>query len=229
MSGSEKVKSSVIVPLDGMSEKESLDLAQRLQGLVWGFKVNDLLVTSGVQIVRKLKSFGSVFADPKFYDIPNTVGNSVGRLVDAGADLITIHASGGATMIEAAVASAGQSKILAVTLLTSFSSQQVKSIYGVDVESGVSSLAKIAIDSGAHGIVCSPNELSILPKSDSNYLKVTPGIRPSWYGESDDQQRTSTPVGALKNGATHLVIGRPIVRHANPVDAIALIADELSD
>lgn len=228
MSGLEKVKQTVIVPLDGMSEQESLKIAEQLKGQVWGFKVNDLLVERGVEIVSKLKAYGKVFADAKLYDIPNTVANSVARLADAGADLITIHASGGRKMIEAAVKSGGEAKILAVTLLTSFSAEEVKQVYGVEVIDGVVSLAKLAISSGAAGIVCSPNELSSLPQMTQAYLKVIPGIRPSWYGVADDQTRIATPAGAIQKGATHLVIGRPIVTHQDPKQAVQLIAQELS-
>ena len=97
----------VIVALDGMSESDAMALAERLSGSVWGFKVNDLLLHCGVPIVEKLKAYGGVFADPKLHDIPNTVKNGVSRLVSAGADILTIHASGGTAMIQAAMAARG--------------------------------------------------------------------------------------------------------------------------
>lgn len=227
MSGVDIVKQAVIVALDGMSVQDSLGVAEQLKGQVWGFKVNDLLVERGVEIVTKLKAYGNVFADVKLYDIPNTVANGVARLADAGADLITIHASGGKKMIEAAVKSGGAANILAVTLLTSFSAEEVKQVYGVAVIDGVVSLATLAISSGAAGIVCSPNELSSLPQMSQPYLKVIPGIRPTWYEVSDDQTRVATPVGAIQKAATHLVIGRPIVQHSDPRQAVQLIAQEL--
>ena len=99
-------KHKIIVALDGISEKEALRMAKILKGRVWGFKVNDLLFEDG-RIIAKLKKFGNVFADAKLHDIPNTVGNSVARLSRAGADMITVHGSGGIEMMKAAKQSAG--------------------------------------------------------------------------------------------------------------------------
>src|SRR5689334_17776634 len=120
------MKDKIIVALDGMTRSEALELATALKGSVWGFKVNDLLIQCGLEIVRELKKFGGVFADPKLSDIPNTVGNSVRVLAAAGADLITVHASASAASLKAAVAEAGPSRILAITVLTSMSDEDSK-------------------------------------------------------------------------------------------------------
>lgn len=188
-----------IVALDGISEKEALGIARLLKGRVWGFKVNDLLFEN-IGIIGKLKKFGKVFADAKLYDIPNTVANGVRRLSAAGADMITVHASGGVEMVRAAKKAAGRSKILAVTVLTSFIRNQSKNVL---------KLAEDAKRAGADGIVCSGHELKYLAKF--SLLKVVPGIRPKWYKEKDDQKRTMAPEEAIKLGADFLVIGRPII------------------
>ena len=220
----------IVIPLDGISRAEALKLAAELQGLVWGFKVNDLLVEYGAAIVTELKRFGGVFADDKLHDIPNTVGNGVKRLADAGADLITIHASGGAKMIEAAAKAASTAGILAVTVLTSLAEEDSLAIFGKTPEEAVLAFAGMAKRGGARGIVCSPKELGLLAKTPelSSLLKVIPGIRPSWHTAADDQARVEGPREAIANGADLLVIGRPITRHESPRQAAQMVIDEIS-
>jgi orotidine-5'-phosphate decarboxylase len=220
----------IIIPLDGISRQEALKLAAELQGLVWGFKVNDLLVEHGIAIVKELKPFGGVFADAKLHDIPNTVANGAQRLAGAGADLITIHASGGAKMIEMAVKAAAPAGVLAVTVLTSLAEQDAVAIFGKAPHEAVPALARMAKANGACGVVCSPKELSIigtLPEL-AGLLKVIPGIRPSWYGAADDQARVESPRVAVESGADLLVIGRPITQHPNPREAAQMVIDEIS-
>ncbi len=204
-------RNKIIVALDGLSEKEALRIAKILKGYAWGFKVNDLLF-EGTTIIRKLKKFGNVFADAKLHDIPNTVANSVEKLSRAGADMITVHASGGVEMMKAAKQNAGQSKILAVTVLTSAEANSRKTVR----------LAHEAIKANVDGIVCSGHDLPTIRKIPRSkfLLKVVPGIRPSWYKKKDDQKRTITPLKALELGADYLVIGRPILNAKNPVMAI---------
>ena len=101
--------SKIIVALDGLTVKGALRIGKILSGKVWGFKVNDLLFTN-VEIIRKLKKFGKIFADAKLHDIPNTVGNSVKKLSKAGADLITVHASGGVEMMKVAKKTEGEAR-----------------------------------------------------------------------------------------------------------------------
>lgn len=219
-------QSPLIIPLDGMKVASALTLAKQLSGSVWGFKVNDLLIECGVDIVTQLKRFGNVFADPKLHDIPNTVANGVRRLADAGADLITVHASGGEAMMEAACTAAGASKILAVTVLTSLRVDEAWYIYGQRPAAMVRQFALQAQHAGVHGIVCSPQELHTkLPKG---LVKVVPGIRPAWYARDDDQSRTATPAAAIKAGADLLVIGRPITRADDPRRAVAQTHEEIA-
>lgn len=201
----------VIVALDGLTPAGALKIALELKGKVWGFKINDLLYES--DMIHKLKKFGHIFADAKLYDIPNTVAHSVAKLSAAGADFITIHASGGAEMMRAAKRSAGNSRIIAVTRLTSF---------GGNAEKEVLKLTRGAIEANADGIVCSGRELTSLAciRDFLSLIKIVPGIRPKWYKKSDDQVRTITPQKALNFGANYLVIGRPITKSKNPVKAL---------
>ncbi len=220
----------IIVALDGISKADALALAAKLRGLVWGFKVNDLLVECGLPIISELKAYGNVFADAKLHDIPNTVLNGVKRLAGAGADLITIHASGGKKMIAEAAGASGSAKILAVTVLTSLNEQDSREVFGKTPREAVLMLARIAKDGGAHGTVCSPEEVALLASEPElqELIKVVPGIRPSWHGTPDDQARTNTPAEALKAGASLLVIGRPIVKHEDPARAAEMINQEIA-
>lgn len=201
----------IIVALDGISEKEALRIAKLLKGHVWGFKVNDLLFYD-VAIMHKLKKFGKVFADAKLCDIPNTVSNCVKRLSSAGADLITVHASGGIEMMRAAKKSADKSKILAVTILTSSETNSGK----------VVRLTHDALKANVDGIVCSGHDLLSIRRIPGvqSLLKIVPGIRPNWYKKKDDQKRTITPKEAFARGADYLVIGRPILNAKNPINAL---------
>jgi len=222
------MESKVIVALDKLSAEKALELSSNLAGLVWGVKVNDLLLSEGVSIISKLKAHTRVFADPKLYDIPNTVSNSVEAIADAGADLITVHASGGKAMMEAALKKKGHSNILAVTALTSLSDEECEATYGELSKNLFSKLAKLAVEAGIDGLVSSPEELEIKPSTNKDLLRVTPGIRPSWYNVNDDQKRINTPKEAISRGASLLVIGRPITEADEPIEAVKKINQELA-
>lgn len=223
------MESPIVLPLDAMSENQALAIAERLQGLVWGYKVNDLLVECGVDIITKLKKYGRVFADPKLHDIPNTIANGVKKLDEAGADLITVHASGGSKMIQEACRTARHAKILAVTVLTSLTDADAQQVYGNSAAETVRKFALLAKEAGAYGIVCSPEELAMLSEESTlkELKKVVPGIRPTWYEKADDQSRKATPRGARDLGADLLVIGRPIIKHEDPRKAAEMVLAEL--
>lgn len=223
--------SKVIIALDALSEAQVLDLASRLSGLAWGFKINDQLLSSGAGLITKLKKYGAVFADAKVHDIPNTVGNSVRVLSEAGADLITVHASGGRAMLQAAVENAGTAKILAVTVLTSLGEEDTQQLFGRSVVESVRDFAGLAVDCGVHGIVCSAVDLTMLKDSGARVpeLRVTPGIRPSWYGKSDDQTRVMGPADAVRAGAKLIVVGRPITGDNDPRNVLSRINQEIDE
>ncbi len=205
-------KHRIIVALDGIPEREALRVAKMLKGQVWGFKVNDLLF-GNIAIIRQLKNFGGVFADAKLYDILNTVANGVNKLSRAGADLITVHASGGIEMMKAAKQSAGKSKILAVTILTSMKTNSKE----------VLRLTRDALKANVDGVVCSGHNLLLIRRiiGSKSLLKVVPGIRPKWYKNKDDQKQTILPEKAIQWGADYLVIGRPILNSKDPLQALA--------
>lgn len=238
-------KGPIIIPLDGMDKNKALEMAEKLSGMVWGFKVNDLLDPYGVSIISELKKYGNVFADPKLHDIPNTVANRIKKYVAVKADLITVHASGGIEMMRAAVgasdkigimkAAAGieeYSQILAVTILTSLDEDTTHNIYGSPVKAKVLQLARDAKLANVDGIVCSAKELGMLSKHEelARLTKVTPGIRPDWYqaeAKKEDQKRVMTPAEAIKLGADLLVIGRPITKADDPVEAVERTNEEI--
>lgn len=223
--------SPIVIPLDGMTKDAALEVAAKLAGKVWGFKVNDLLIECGAGIVEELKQFGNVFADPKLHDIPNTVVNSMAKLAATGVNLVTVHASGGVEMMKAAVDAAGGSKVLAVTVLTSLDEDTAHLIFGNPIKATVLQFARNASLAGVYGVVCSPKELEILSKQPElqSLAKITPGIRPEWYQVDDDQKRTMTPAEAAKLGATLLVIGRPILKAEDPVEAAERTAREIEE
>jgi orotidine-5'-phosphate decarboxylase len=203
------MKYPVIVALDGLTLKESLSLAKEIKGLVWGFKVHELVIREGFEVIKKLKKFGKVFVDLKFYDIPTTVAKEVAALSEYGADLITVHASGGAEMLRAAV-DAGGNKIVAVTVLTSLPATEARK---------VPTLAALARTAGVTNIVCSAREAGIVRRLNKSVTIITPGIR----GPEDtkgDQKRTATAAEALMYGANLLVIGRPITKAPNAQKAL---------
>ena len=174
-----------------------------------------------------------VFLDLKFHDIPNTVAGAVRSVLPIRPALLTIHASGGAAMIAAARKAAEQAgdtrpKGLAVTVLTSLDAE---ALHQTGVAGGtrqqVLRLARLAIDSGADGLVCSPQEVALLRDALGDApLLVVPGIRPAGSA-GDDQARTMTPAEAMRAGASYLVIGRPITGAADPARAAAEIAAEI--
>ena len=223
------MKNPIVVALDGMSKKRALELAEMLSGSVWGFKVNHLIIHYGVGIIHDLKPYGSVFADLKHHDIPTTAEHAAAELSVAGADIITIHTSGGIPMMRAAVREARKSAVYAVTLLTSLSEEDCEYIYSGSVNSVVYRFAVSAQKAGVHGIVCSPQELVMLRAYDElDHLKrIATSIRPSWYMQEDDQERTGTPREAMENGAHLLVIGRPITKAPDPFEAVRKITEEI--
>lgn len=196
-------------------------LAGAVEGIKLGLEFFAAQGPSGVAQVRAAAGSAELFLDLKLHDIPNTVAGAVRSVLSCGADFLTVHASGGREMMQEAVAEAGgRVKILAVTVLTALSEDDLLSVgQAVPVKDQVLRLAKLAVDAGVDGIVCSPQEISllraVLPK---NILLVVPGIRPAGSA-AGDQKRIMTPEEAAALGADYLVIGRPITEAADPVAA----------
>lgn len=195
-------------------------------------KVGSILFAGeGPAFVRELVARGlSVFLDLKWYDIPNTVAGAVARARDLGVAMASVHASGGRAMLQAAVRAAGDSLgVVGVTVLTSHTPDSYASATGrerVDLLTEVGRLAEMAFESGLRGVVCSPLEVStIRSHARPGAWIVAPGIRRS-VDPADDQARTATPAEAVRAGATHLVIGRPILDAGDPRSVFREIASE---
>ena len=215
----------IIVALDLPDRDEALRWLDRAAGLRWA-KVGSVLFTrEGPRFVRELIDRGlQVFLDLKWHDIPNTVAGAVEGARDLGVAMATVHTLGGIDMMRAAaVAAEGKVGIVGVTVLTSHSAEGYAAATGrgiVDPEEEVRRLAKGAAGAGLRGIVCSPREVaavrSLLP---AGAWIVVPGIRRP--GDSaGDQARVAGPAEAVGAGATHLVIGRPLLQAADPAAAV---------
>lgn len=198
------------------------------------YKVGFQLFTrGGADAVRMVRDAGKdVFLDLKLYDIPNTVEKGAAAAADLGVSLTTVHASGGVDMIAAARngVEGSHTRILAVTVLTSFSDDAWKTVSNNDepAADAVVRLAIMAFDAGAHGIVASPHEAVALRDAlGPEALIVTPGVRPSW-ADADDQARVMTPRDAATAGVDYIVCGRPILKHRDPAEAARLILEELT-
>lgn len=216
----------VAVALDVETLDEADALAARLAGHVGVFKVGlELFGAHGPEAVRRIGAHGPVFLDLKLHDIPTTVGRAAARLADLGVAYLTVHASGGPAMVEAAVTGLGHSgRVLAVTVLTSLSPADLQAVGLDDVRGTVPRLARLATDAGAPGLVCAASDLpSVRAAVGSDTVLVTPGIRPAG-STADDQSRVATPAAAVRGGADLLVVGRPITRADDPVAAADAIA-----
>lgn len=226
----------VIIALDYPHPAPALELVDHLGDGADFYKVGlELFTSAGVPLVEALRGRGKrVFLDLKFHDIPATVAGAVRSASRLGVELLTIHASGGAAMVEAAAEAAEEAalsggapsplRILAVTLLTSLSRPEVEAVLGrvpVDPAAEVLRLAAGAVDAGAHGVVASPLEAQPLRSLlGPEPLIVTPGIRMAG-GETHDQARVATPEQATRAGADYLVIGRAVTGAPRPAEALA--------
>jgi len=222
----------LITVLDVDTREEALRIIDASAGCDW-YKIGSQLFTRcGPDIVRELQGLGrQVMLDLKFHDIPNTVAHAAAAAAALKVGLFTLHASGGRKMIASArEAVAGtETRILAVTILTSFSDDELRSDIGLGetAAEAVPRLAKMAVEAGAHGIVCSPQEIGLVRAAvGPEPIVVTPGIRPAW-STKDDQARIMTPRDAATAGATMIVVGRPILNHPDPAEAVRLIKEEL--
>jgi orotidine-5'-phosphate decarboxylase len=240
----------LIVALDVSSAAEAQRIVSALGDSVHIYKVGMQIYTAeGPQLVRDLVSSGrKVFLDLKYHDIPNTVASAVREAVQLGVSMLTVHASGGTKMLQAAAEAAKTAKalvgadaivraatasdtlqILAVTVLTSMDENDLNST-GVSgpVVDQVIRLASIALHAGCAGIVSSAREVNALRKKlGENFLIVNPGVRPAG-ADHGDQARVVTPAEAIQAGATHIVVGRPITAAKDPAAAARAINQEIS-
>lgn len=231
-------KDRVIIALDCEADK-AVSIAYQLAGEASWVKIGmTLYYAYGADLVKMLKARGyKVFLDLKFHDIPHQVEGAARSAAASGADMITMHTLGGRAMMEAGVrgSRAGAKDIdglmpatLGITVLTSMNDASLAEI-GVcrPVEGQVLAMANLASESGLSGVVASPQEAAALrAQLGPDALIVTPGVRPVG-SELGDQSRVATPLQAFQNGASHIVVGRPITQAPNPAEAFDRLVSEL--
>lgn len=221
----------VILALDVPGTEEALRFAA-LPGLRW-VKVGSILFTrEGPPLVRELRARGlEVFLDLKWHDIPNTVAGAVERAAELDVAMATVHTLGGPAMLRAAAAAAtaaGRPALVGVTVLTSHTAPEYAEALGRDTLLGVEAvrLARLGMAAGLRGLVCSPLEVAeVRATVGPDAWLVVPGIREAEEGR-DDQARTATAGAAALAGATHLVVGRPILRSADPAGVLRRLTEE---
>jgi len=221
----------LIVALDVPTTGEARGLVERLGDAVSFYKIGlQLFATEGMSLARELKSAGhQVFLDWKLHDIGATVEKAAAALAAQGGDLLTVHAHP-QVMAAAVKAAAGSSlKVLGVTVLTSLTDEDLRAIgYSETAEALVERRVRQAVEAGCAGVVASPREAALARRvGGPDFLVVTPGVRPAGAA-MDDQARAATPAQALADGASHLVVGRPITAATDPRAAALAIAAEMA-
>ena len=221
----------IFVALDTQDVHHAAAIARDVSGIAAGVKLGlEFFYANGEEGVLRIAEHGTrVFLDLKLHDIPNTVEKAVRALAHLEPAILTVHAAGGKAMMSAAKAAAPSgTKVVGVTVLTSLDKDDLASV-GVrsSPETQVERLADLARESGLDGIVCSGAEIAAVRKQWSDGFFVVPGVRPAG-GEVGDQKRVVTPAQAMADGASVLVIGRPITAANDPKRAIMDIASTLS-
>ncbi len=225
----------IIVALDFSDHRQAIEFSRKTTPEQCRLKVGKELFTSaGPALVEALVDSGfDVFLDLKFHDIPNTVNKAAAAAAKLGVWMLNVHAMGGVPMMQAAREGvevvARRPFLIAVTVLTSMSPSDLQALgINTPLTQLVDQLAHKTIECGLDGVVCSAQEAPALRASiGESALLVTPGIRPEWAA-ANDQQRIVTPRQALSNGASYLVIGRPITQHPEPAEALRLITESIS-
>jgi orotidine-5'-phosphate decarboxylase len=232
----EEARKRLIVALDVPNARAAIELVGRLENTCQWLKIGlELFVAAGPALLDPLLASGySIFLDLKLHDIPNTVAGAVRSAARLGVQMLTLHASGGSEMLSAAQGAlegvSAPPELLAVTVLTSMDRAQLRGI-GVDCSPADQAvrLAHIGREAGIRGFVCSPQEVATLRALIGREgLLVVPGIRPAG-AEPGDQKRIATPAEALRQGATYLVVGRPITQAAEPAKAATAILEEMAE
>jgi orotidine-5'-phosphate decarboxylase len=224
----------IIVALDFPTAEQAMLFTARLDPGTCRVKVGkELFTAAGPRLVEKIIGKGfDVFLDLKFHDIPSTVANACRVAAGLGVWMMNVHALGGRKMLSAAreAVPPGSAKLIAVTLLTSMGRSDLNDV-GLSGEPGdvVRRLAVLAHDCALDGVVSSALEAMELRKTmGEHFCLVTPGIRPA--GASlDEQKRVTTPLQAIRNGASYLVIGRPITQASDPTLLVQQLNDEIAN
>jgi len=218
----------IIVALDGMDRNEAITFLKGCPDISW-IKVGlELFTKEGPSIIKTFKDMNKkIFLDLKFHDIPNTMSSASYHVSKLGVDIISLHASAGLKALqlskEATIKGAREinnkpPEVIAITVLTSISPQNFKYELNREssIEENVLSLSKLTYDAGLDGCVCSPLEVkSLRDKYDDEFKLITPGIR-FLINDINDQSRVMSPVDAISNGASKIVVGRAITKNNNP-------------
>lgn len=233
----------IITALDFSDVALARKFVDRLEPRLTRLKIgNQLFTLGGPALVEEWQKLGfDIFLDLKFHDIPNTVANAVAAACELGVWMVNVHASGGPAMLHAArkavprfdrsAERAGGTRLIAVTVLTSLDHAEMQATgWNDDPDAQVEKLARLALEAGLDGVVCSPHEVGIIRSiAKADFLTITPGVRPdkegnvlmrqikSHGGAPDDQRRTLTPFDAITAGSDYLVIGRPITQAESPI------------
>lgn len=236
------MKDKIILALDVDSISQAEDLVRRLSSWVGVFKIGSHLFATGEgkKIIDTIHKTGSeVFLDLKFHDIPNTAANAGRVAAKMGIYMFNVHSTGGYSMMkmvanevgeEAAKMGSRKPLILAITILTSMSATDLKGdlLIDIPINDYIVHLASLSKRAGLDGVVCSPHEIGLVKNiCGDDFAIVTPGIRPSWSESKGDQKRVTTPREAITNGATHIVVGRPILKADSPEKAAERIYREV--
>ncbi len=232
----EEARRRLIVALDVPTAAAALALVHQLEGCCRWFKVGlELFIAAGPSVLEPLLERGlSIFLDLKLHDIPNTVAGAVRSAAVLGAQMLTLHAAGGPAMLAAAQAALEglpqPPQLLAVTVLTSMDAAQLHATGVSGPPAGqVERLARIALEAGLRGFVCSPQEAaSLRTLAGPEAVLVIPGIRPGGAAIAD-QKRVATPAQALRRGASYLVVGRPITQAPHPAEAAESVLKEMAE
>ena len=225
-------KSGLIVALDVADEKTALSLVDRIGDAADVYKIGLELFAAGcgADLTREIKKRGfAVFADLKLHDVPRTTARATARIADLGADFLTVHAEEQA--MQAAVENRGETKILAVTVLTSLAAADLRAAGFAESDPQKLALARArrARAVGCAGVIAAGEEARELRRElGADFLLVTPGIRPS-QAAAEDQKRVSTPAAAVAAGADYIVVGRPIHAAADPRQAALAIKEEIAN
>ena len=223
----------IFVALDTKDIKKAEKLATEIKPFVGGLKLGlEFFTSCGMTGLNQIKNVGlPLFIDLKFYDIPNTVTSALQNILDLEPKFTTLHTSGGRKMLTECVKLKSKlnypTELLGVTLLTSFSAEDIKEIgHNLTIKQSIENLAALANSTGLDGIVCSPLEVKLIKEKFPNLKLIVPGIRQP-HSSQDDQKRTLSAKEAMDNGADILVIGRPITQSANPAQAAEEILNEI--
>ena len=226
----------LMLALDLPDRESALEMLKKLQGSLQWVKIGlQMYLKYGASFVREVADMGfKIFLDLKLHDIPNTVASAVKSLEGLPISMLTIHTCGGREMMQFALDAASQTnpdlRLLGVTVLTSFNDEGLAETgVALPPSQQVPLLAKLAVDSGMKGLVCSPLEIETLRKIiPDDVMLITPGIRPAG-SSTDEQKRVMTPEKAAKAGSNFIVVGRPILKAENPAQAAKDIIAQLEN